>query len=104
MARGVYRDQQFRNAPENQPRYALSRVERASIVEWLSGELNKASFIRRNSKEHSSFRRLTKYEYDYALQDLLGLPYSLANKLPRKHHRRRFQEQFRTAADVSDAV
>ena len=68
--------------PENQPRYALARVDRASIVEWLSGELNKASFIRRNSKEHSSFRRLTKYEYDYALQDLLGLPYSLANKLP----------------------
>jgi len=31
---------------------------------------------------HSSFRRLTKYEYNYALQDLLGLPYALANKLP----------------------
>lgn len=41
-----------------------------------------ASLIRRNSKEHSSFRRLTKYEYNYALQDLLGLPYSLANPLP----------------------
>ncbi|MDA1277928.1 MAG: DUF1592 domain-containing protein [Verrucomicrobia bacterium] len=38
--------------------------------------------MRRNSKEHSSFRRLTKYEYDYALQDLLGVPYALANKLP----------------------
>ena len=54
----------------------------ARIVDWLSEELNKASLVRRNSKEHSSFRRLTNYEYNYALQDLLGLPYALANKLP----------------------
>lgn len=25
---------------------------------------------------------MTNYEYNYALQDLLGLPYDLANKLP----------------------
>lgn len=68
--------------PENAPTYALASADRGTIADWLSGELNKASFIRRNSKEHSSFRRLTKYEYDYALQDLLGLPYSLASKLP----------------------
>ena len=68
--------------PENEPDYALADADRGNIVDWLSEELNKASLVRRNSKEHSSFRRLTKYEYDYALQDLLGLPYSLANKLP----------------------
>ncbi|MBA4192264.1 MAG: hypothetical protein C0467_30205 [Planctomycetaceae bacterium] len=68
--------------PENEPDYALSPTNLGSIVDWLSEELNKASLVRRNSKEHSSFRRLTKYEYDYALQDLLGLPYALANKLP----------------------
>jgi len=42
----------------------------------------KASNLRRNTKEHSSFRRLTKYEYDYALQDLLGVPFALAGRLP----------------------
>jgi len=68
--------------PENEPDYALSAKDRGNIVDWLSGELNKASLVRRNSKEHSSFRRLTKYEYGYALQDLLGVPYALANKLP----------------------
>ena len=68
--------------PEDEPDYALADADRGSIVDWLSGELNKASVIRRNNKEHSSFRRLTKYEYNYALQDLLGLPYALANKLP----------------------
>jgi hypothetical protein len=68
--------------PDNESDYALSNAERGNIVDWLSGELNKASLIRRNNQDHSSFRRLTKYEYNYALQDLLGLPYDLATKLP----------------------
>ena len=68
--------------PEDAPDYALADADRGNIADWLSGELNKASLIRRNNKVHSSFRRLTKYEYNYALQDLLGLPSSLANTLP----------------------
>ncbi len=68
--------------PEDEPDYALADADRGRIVDWLSEELNTASVVRRNSKEHSSFRRLTKYEYNYALQDLLGLPYAIANTLP----------------------
>ena len=68
--------------PEDESYYALADTDRGNIVDWLSDELNKASLVRRNTKEHSSFRRLTKYEYNYALQDLLGLPYALANRLP----------------------
>lgn len=73
--------------PEDEPEYALADADRGAVVDWLSDELNNASLVRRNNKEHSSFRRLTKYEYSYALQDFLGLPYafantSLANKLP----------------------
>lgn len=68
--------------PEDAPDYALADTDRGNMADWLGGELNKASLVRRNSKVHSSFRRLTKYEYNYALQDLLGLPYALANKLP----------------------
>jgi mono/diheme cytochrome c family protein len=68
--------------PEDEPDYALTDADRGRIVDWLSGELNTASLMRRNSREHSSFRRLTNYEYNYALQDLLGLPSALPNKLP----------------------
>ena len=68
--------------PEDEPDYALADTDRGDIVDWLSDELNKASLIRRNNREHSSFRRLSKYEYNYALQDLLGLPFDLANELP----------------------
>ena len=49
--------------PENEPAYALSHTNRGIISDWLSEELNKASLVRRDTKEHSSFRRLTKYEY-----------------------------------------
>ncbi len=68
--------------PDDEPDYALADADRGNIVDWLSSELNKASDNRRNSKQHSSFRRMSKYEYNYALQDLLGLPFALADKLP----------------------
>jgi hypothetical protein len=68
--------------PKDEPDHALADADRGRIVDWLSGELNTASLVRRNSGQHSSFRRLTNYEYSYALQDLLGLPHALPNKLP----------------------
>ena len=68
--------------PEDEPDYALADADRGNIVDWLGDEMNKASVVRRNNTEHSSFRRMTKYEYNYALQDLLGLSYALANSLP----------------------
>ena len=68
--------------PEDEPDYALAAADRGSVVDWLSAELNAASIVRRSSQEHSSFRRLTNYEYNYALQDILGLPFPLADKLP----------------------
>ena len=68
--------------PQDAPEFALAEADRGRIVDWLGAELNKASLVRRNSQAHSSFRRLTKYEYNYALQDLLGIPFALGNKLP----------------------
>lgn len=68
--------------PEDEPDYKLADAERKTIVDWLSEEMSKASLVRRGSSEHSSFRRMTKYEYNYALQDLLGLSYPIANSLP----------------------
>jgi mono/diheme cytochrome c family protein len=68
--------------PEDETEYPLADADRTNIVNWLSDEMRKASLVRRNASEHSSFRRMTRYEYGYALEDLLGLPYALANSLP----------------------
>ncbi len=68
--------------PEDESDYELGDADRSNIVGWLGNEIGKASRVRRNSSAHSSFRRMTKYEYEYALQDLLGLPYSFTQTLP----------------------
>ena len=60
----------------------LSGEGRSKIVDWLTHELQLASHVRRSEIGHTSFRRLTRYEYNYALQDLLGLTYDLAGDLP----------------------
>jgi cytochrome c553 len=60
----------------------LADDERRQVIEWLVAESQSASLVRRATKAHSSFRRMTRYEYDYALQDLLGLPYDFGGDLP----------------------
>ncbi len=60
----------------------LTSGEISEVSEWLSSEIQKASTERRHEGRHSSFRRMARYEYDYALQDLLGLSYSLSGNLP----------------------
>jgi mono/diheme cytochrome c family protein len=60
----------------------LADEDRSAVVAWLSRELQLASSVRRATGGHSSFRRLTRYEYNYVLQDILGLPYDFARDLP----------------------
>jgi len=60
----------------------LADEDRSRVVEWLSSEIQLASAARRSEQPHSSFRRMTRYEYNYALQDLLGLPWNFAKDLP----------------------
>ena len=60
----------------------LADKDRSKVIEWLSSEIQIASAVRRTEQGHSSFRRMTRYEYNYALQDLLGLPYEFAKDLP----------------------
>lgn len=66
--------------PPDEPNLADS--DRSKVVDWLSSEVQVASVVRRAEERHSSFRRMTRYEYNYALQDLLGLPYDFADDLP----------------------
>ena len=60
----------------------LSDSGRAAIIDWLSAEVQRAAKVARSEKGHTSFRRLTRYEYNYALQDLLGVEGKFAEKLP----------------------
>lgn len=60
----------------------LAPNDRSKVVEWLSNELQVASKYRRTEGGHSSFRRMTRYEFNYALQDILGLPWEFAKDLP----------------------
>lgn len=64
----------------------LSDKDRSTIVDWLSNEVQIASTFRRATGGHSSFRRMTRYEYNYALQDILGLPWNFAKDLPPEAH------------------
>lgn len=60
----------------------LSDADSTKVIDWLSSEIQIASTVRRHKQGHSSFRRMAGYEYNYALQDLLGLPYDFAADLP----------------------
>lgn len=81
--RGVYKVlSNSEMPPQDEADFQLADADRRNIVEWLGGEIEKASRVRRNRSVRSSFRRLTKYEYEYALQDLLGLAHPLAKTLP----------------------
>ncbi|MCR9245110.1 MAG: DUF1592 domain-containing protein [bacterium] len=61
---------------------AMPEDHRTKVIDWLAGETLAASVARRGSAEHSSFRRMARYEYRHAMQDLLGLPFDFAADLP----------------------
>ena len=70
--------------PPEDAKVQLADVEKAQIVNWLSGEIQLASKVRRSEQGHTSFRRMTRYEYKYTMQDLLGLPHDFSRDLPRR--------------------
>ena len=68
--------------PPDNAQAELSDANRSATIDWLALELQRASRIARTAKGSSSFRRLTRYEYNYALEDLLGVSLSLDEALP----------------------
>ncbi|MGJ8672387.1 DUF1592 domain-containing protein [Rubritalea sp.] len=60
----------------------LTDENRAKVIDWLSGQVQVASQVERSEGGHSSFRRMTRYEYSYALQDLLGLTEDFSKNFP----------------------
>jgi mono/diheme cytochrome c family protein len=67
--------------PENDKDIRLDDQPRRDLTTWLEAELQKASHVQ-GGLGSTSFRRMTRYEYNYALQDLTGLPYDFADLLP----------------------
>ncbi len=64
----------------------MSDSDRETVINWLTTEIQIASQVRRSEEGHSSFRRMTRYEFNYALQDLLQLPHNFAKDLPPEAH------------------
>jgi hypothetical protein len=68
--------------PDNDKNIHLEDQQRSKLTTWLETELKKASKLQNELGTRSSFRRLTRYEYNYALQDLTGLNYEFSEVLP----------------------
>ena len=68
--------------PPDDSKINLSDENRSLTIGWLAAELQKASLMSRIEKGTSSFRRLTRYEYNYALEDLLGVSLRIDEVLP----------------------
>lgn len=63
---------------EQQP----NELERQLIVDGITAELRSASMIRRSTNGIGVLRRLTRYEYQNTMTDLLGLELDYASNLP----------------------
>ncbi|QDV23375.1 DUF1592 domain-containing protein [Aureliella helgolandensis] len=60
---------------------AMADADRGKVIDWLSSQILVASQVKRSEGPHSSFRRMTRYEFNYALQDLFGLSQDFGSDL-----------------------
>lgn len=58
--------------PKKKPRPPESEIKPA--LDWMSAQLTEAETAARGPSGRATFRRLTRAEYEYTLQDLLDLP------------------------------
>lgn len=56
--------------------------EREILLDWISGQLRHAAEVKRSTGGRSVLRRLTRYEYNNTLRDLLGIEMDYAKDLP----------------------
>tara|TARA_B100000676_G_scaffold291547_1_gene326217 strand:- start:13920 stop:16313 length:2394 start_codon:yes stop_codon:yes gene_type:complete len=60
----------------------LPESKRDQLVAWLTGEIKGATVAKRSTGGKVVFRRLTNYEYNNTLRDLLGIQFDYAENLP----------------------
>ncbi len=63
---------------ERQP----ERQERQAVVKWVTKAIDRAIEVKRSTGGQVVLRRLSRYEYNNTLRDLLGLDLEFANDLP----------------------
>lgn len=66
--------------PEGEPQ--LSRKELTAITTWLEAELKKAAARRNSAGGRQLMRRMSRYEYQYTLEDLLGIALDYSDQIP----------------------
>jgi hypothetical protein len=60
----------------------LPIAKRKRLVNWLTTEMDRATEARRSTGGKVIFRRLTNYEYNNTLRDLMGIEYDYTINLP----------------------
>ena len=68
--------------PPEKSKAQPSREERQLMVEWMTNELRKVMESKRSTGGKNVMRRLTSYEYNNTLKDLLKLDINFAKALP----------------------
>ena len=66
--------------PAGEPQ--LSRKELTCITTWLEEELKKAATQRNSTGGRQLMRRMSRYEYQYTLEDLLGVALDYTDRIP----------------------
>lgn len=66
--------------PEDEPQPSAS--ERQLVIDWITAELEHAAEAKRATGGRGVIRRLTRYEYNNTLSDLLGIELDYAKNLP----------------------
>lgn len=56
--------------------------QRGAVIGWLESELKRAAVLRRSTGGKVTLRRLTRYEYNNTMRDLLGITLDYAKDLP----------------------
>jgi mono/diheme cytochrome c family protein len=66
--------------PQDQPQ--LKDVDRRALVEWITGGLKRAEEAKSSVAGKAVIRRMTRYEYNNTMTDLLGVELDYAASLP----------------------
>lgn len=66
--------------PKDQP--ALADGDRRTLTDWITGELKRAKEAKLGAGGKAVLRRMTRYEYNHTMADLLGIEMDYAQNLP----------------------
>lgn len=66
--------------PEDEPQ--LSDAQRQILVDWITVQMTHAAQVKRATGGQGVLRRLTRYEYNNTMADLLGIPLDYSKDLP----------------------